>query len=129
ARRDRRKGISRLSSGHLCEAAHGSPRPFWRCLMQLVVGLANPGDQYSGNRHNIGFMAVDAIARAHNFPPFRQKFSGLISEGTIDGQRVLLLKPQTYMNNSGDSVVQATKFYKLPNEAVTVLYDELDLAP
>jgi PTH1 family peptidyl-tRNA hydrolase len=97
--------------------------------MQLVVGLGNPGDQYSGNRHNIGFMAVDAIARAHNFPPFRQKFSGLIAEGTIAGERVLLLKPQTYMNSSGDSVVLATKFYKLPNEAVTVLYDELDLAP
>jgi len=97
--------------------------------MQLVVGLGNPGDQYSGNRHNIGFMAVDAIARRHNFPAFRQKFSGLISEGAIDGERALLLKPQTYMNSSGDSVVQVTRFYKIPNEAVTVLYDELDLAP
>lgn len=97
--------------------------------MHLLVGLGNPGDQYRDNRHNIGFMAIDAIARRHNFPPFRQKFSGLLSEGTVDGERVLLLKPQTFMNRSGDSVVQATKFYKIPNSAVAVLYDELDLGP
>ncbi|HEY4202896.1 MAG TPA: aminoacyl-tRNA hydrolase [Devosiaceae bacterium] len=97
--------------------------------MHLIVGLGNPGDQYARNRHNIGFMAVDAIARHYNFPAFRQKFSGLISEGSIDGEKVYLLKPQTFMNTSGDSVVQATKFYKLPNSAVTVFYDELDLVP
>lgn len=97
--------------------------------MQLLVGLGNPGDQYRDNRHNIGFMAADAIARHHNFPPFRQKFSGLVAEGTIDGQRVLLLKPQTFMNRSGDSVQAAVQFYKLGPGDVTVFYDELDLVP
>lgn len=97
--------------------------------MHLLVGLGNPGDQYRDNRHNIGFMAADAIARRHNFPPFRQKFSGLITEGTIDGERVLLLKPQTFMNKSGDSVQAAVSFYKLAPADVTVFYDELDLVP
>jgi PTH1 family peptidyl-tRNA hydrolase len=97
--------------------------------MHLLVGLGNPGDQYRNNRHNIGFMAADAIARRHNFPPFRQKFSGLLSEGTIDGERVLLLKPQTFMNRSGDSVAAAANFYKIEPGDVTVLYDELDLGP
>ena len=97
--------------------------------MHLIVGLGNPGAEYAHNRHNIGFMAVDAIARAHHFPPFRAKFNGLVSDGTIDGERVLLLKPSTYMNRSGDSVGQALKFYKLAPEDVTVIYDELDLAP
>ncbi len=97
--------------------------------MQLLVGLGNPGDKYSNNRHNVGFMAIDAIAARHGIGPFRQKFQGLIAEGTIGGNRVLLLKPQTYMNNSGDSIGAATRFYKLPAEAVTVLYDEIDLSP
>jgi PTH1 family peptidyl-tRNA hydrolase len=97
--------------------------------MQLFVGLGNPDDKYARNRHNIGFMAIDAIAHRHNFPAFRQKFSGLVSEGEIDGERVLLLKPQTYMNSSGDSVVQAAKFYKLTPAEVTVFYDEIDLVP
>lgn len=97
--------------------------------MQLLVGLGNPGDKYRHNRHNVGFMAIDAIAGRHGFAPFRQKFSGLISEGTVGGDKVLLLKPQTYMNNSGDSVQAAVKFYKLAPEDVTVLYDEIDLAP
>jgi peptidyl-tRNA hydrolase, PTH1 family len=97
--------------------------------MQLIVGLGNPGDKYARNRHNIGFMAVDAIAARHNFPAFRQKFSGLISEGTIDGERVLLLKPQTFMNASGDSVVAAANFYKLTAAEITVFYDEIDLVP
>ncbi|MHB1109739.1 MAG: aminoacyl-tRNA hydrolase [Devosia sp.] len=96
--------------------------------MQLLVGLGNPGDQYRNNRHNIGFMAVDAIARRHSFPPFRQKFAGLISEGTIAGEKVLILKPQTWMNNSGDSVQATANFYKLDPEAITVIYDEIDLA-
>lgn len=96
--------------------------------MQLLVGLGNPGDKYRNNRHNIGFMAIDAIASRHGFPPFRNKFSGLISEGTIADERVLLLKPQTYMNNSGESVLAAMSFYKLAPEAITVIYDEIDLA-
>jgi len=97
--------------------------------MQLFVGLGNPGEKYSGNRHNIGFMAADAIARRHGFPPFRQKFSGLVSEGAIEGERVLILKPQTYMNASGDSVAAAARFYKLGPADVTVFYDEIDLVP
>lgn len=97
--------------------------------MHLLVGLGNPGDKYRGNRHNIGFMAIDAIARRHGFPPFREKFQGLVSEGSIDGERVLLLEPQTFMNSSGDSVQAATRFYKIPTAEVTVLYDELDLIP
>lgn len=97
--------------------------------MHLIVGLGNPGDKYRNNRHNIGFLAVDAIARRHGFPAFREKFQGLITEGTIDGERVLLLKPQTYMNSSGDSVQKVVTFYKLGATDVTVLYDEIDLAP
>jgi PTH1 family peptidyl-tRNA hydrolase len=97
--------------------------------MQLFVGLGNPGEKYRGNRHNVGFMAADAIARHHNFPPFRQKFSGLIAEGTIEGERVLILKPETYMNSSGDSVGAAANFFKLGPADVTVFYDEIDLIP
>jgi peptidyl-tRNA hydrolase, PTH1 family len=97
--------------------------------MQLIVGLGNPGDEYRRNRHNIGFLAVDAIARRHGFPPFRTKFHGFVTDGTIDGERVLLLKPQTFMNRSGDSVAAAVQFYKLSAEDVTVFHDELDLAP
>ena len=97
--------------------------------MLLFVGLGNPGAKYAGNRHNIGFMAIDAIARRWGFPPFRQKFAGLVSEGAIEGERVLLLKPETFMNSSGDSVVQAAKFYKIPTADVTVFYDEIDLVP
>lgn len=97
--------------------------------MHLIVGLGNPGDAYSRHRHNIGFMAVDAIARRNHFPPFRTKFHGFVTDGTIDGERVLLLKPQTFMNRSGDSVAAAAKFYKLSAEDVTVFHDELDLAP
>lgn len=96
--------------------------------MQLFVGLGNPGDKYRNNRHNIGFMAIDAIAGRHAFPPFRSKFAGLVSEGAIAGEKVLLLKPQTFMNNSGESVLAAMSFYKLAPEAITVIYDEIDLA-
>ena len=97
--------------------------------MQLIVGLGNPGDKYRNNRHNVGFMALDAIAARHGIGPFRAKFSGHVAEGTIGGDKVVLLKPQTYMNNSGDSVQAAARFYKLGAEDVTVLYDEIDLAP
>nr|WP_314258226.1 aminoacyl-tRNA hydrolase [uncultured Devosia sp.] len=97
--------------------------------MKLLVGLGNPGGQYEGNRHNIGFMALDAIAREHSITQFRSKHSGLLAEGTIGGEKVILLKPQTFMNRSGDSVQQVAKFYKIEPADVIVLYDELDLAP
>ena len=97
--------------------------------MQLWVGLGNPGDKYKMHRHNVGFMAADVIAATRGFGPWQKKFRGLISEGRIGGQRILLLKPQTYMNDSGDSVQQALNFYKLDEEALTVFHDELDLAP
>lgn len=95
----------------------------------LFAGLGNPGDQYKNNRHNIGFMVVDSIAQAHDFPPFKTKYQGLLSEGKIDGSKIILLKPQTYMNNSGQSVAAAAKFYKIPPERILVFHDELDLEP
>ncbi|QQR37476.1 aminoacyl-tRNA hydrolase [Devosia oryziradicis] len=96
--------------------------------MKLLVGLGNPGSQYEGNRHNIGFMALDAIARAHGITQFRSKHNGLLAEGTVGGEKVILLKPQTFMNNSGNSVQQVAQFYKIPPADIIVLYDELDLA-
>ena len=95
--------------------------------MKLIVGLGNPGGQYAGNRHNIGFMALDAIAREHSITQFRTKHSGVLAEGSIGGEKVILLKPQTFMNRSGDSVQQVAKFYKIEPADVIVLYDELDL--
>jgi peptidyl-tRNA hydrolase, PTH1 family len=97
--------------------------------MQLWVGLGNPGDKYKMHRHNVGFMAADVIAATRRFGPWQKKFRSLVSEGRIGAARVLLLKPQTYMNDSGDAVQQALKFYKLDEEALTVFHDELDLAP
>ena len=97
--------------------------------MKLIVGLGNPGGQYEGNRHNIGFMALDAIARTHSISQFRTKHSGVLAEGSIGGEKVILLKPQTFMNRSGDSVQQVAKFYKIEPADIIVLYDELDLAP
>jgi PTH1 family peptidyl-tRNA hydrolase len=97
--------------------------------MKLLVGLGNPGNQYEGNRHNIGFMAIDAIAREHGITQFRTKHAGLLAEGNIAGEKVLLLKPQTFMNRSGDSVQQAAKFFKIEPADIIVFYDELDLAP
>jgi peptidyl-tRNA hydrolase, PTH1 family len=97
--------------------------------MQLWVGLGNPGAQYALHRHNVGFMAVDVIAEAHSFGPWQKKFRSLIAEGRIGRQRVLLLKPKTFMNHSGDAVQQALRFYKLDISALTVFHDELDLAP
>jgi PTH1 family peptidyl-tRNA hydrolase len=96
--------------------------------MKLLVGLGNPGGQYEGNRHNIGFMALDAIARANAITQFRAKHGGLIAEGNIGGEKVLLLKPQTFMNRSGDSVQQVAQFYKIAPSDIIVFYDELDLA-
>lgn len=97
--------------------------------MLLLVGLGNPGPKYAGNRHNIGFMAVDAIARAHSFGPWKKKFQGELAEGHIDGVRTLLLKPQTFMNESGRSVGEAANFHKLNATDIAVFYDEIDLAP
>ena len=96
--------------------------------MLLFTGLGNPGTRYANNRHNIGFMAIEAIARAYSFPAFRNKFQGLASEGTIGTKRVLLLMPQTYMNESGRSVGEALRFHKLDVSDVVVFHDELDLA-
>ena len=97
--------------------------------MLLIVGLGNPGDKYAGNRHNIGFMAVDEIVRRHNFLPERSRFQSLAHEGMLGGTKVLVMKPQTYMNKSGLAVQLAAKFYKIAPEDIIVLYDELDLAP
>jgi PTH1 family peptidyl-tRNA hydrolase len=97
--------------------------------MQIFVGLGNPGAKYAGNRHNIGFMALDRIAADHRIRPWKAKFQGEIAEGNLGGQKVLLLKPMTFMNLSGQSVGEAMRFYKLTPEDVTVFHDELDLAP
>ncbi len=97
--------------------------------MKLFVGLGNPGGEYAFHRHNVGFMAVDAIAASHSFPAWRKRFSGVAAEGKLGGETVLLLKPQTYMNESGRSVGEAIRFYKLDLGDVSVFHDELDLAP
>lgn len=97
--------------------------------MKLWAGLGNPGARYSGNRHNIGFMALDRIAADHGFAPWRKAFHGLVSEGRLGAEKVVLLKPETFMNLSGQSVQAAVTFYKLPLSDVTVFHDELDLAP
>ena len=97
--------------------------------MQLWVGLGNPGAQYALHRHNVGFMAADVIAEMHGFGPVQKKFQGWLQEGRIAGEKVLLLKPATFMNESGRSVGEALRFYKLGIEALTVFHDELDLAP
>jgi len=97
--------------------------------MQLWVGLGNPGAEYALNRHNVGFMAVDAIAGVHGFEPWKKGFQGWISAGRIGSARILLLKPATYMNDSGRSVGEALRFYKLDLDALTAFHDELDLEP
>jgi PTH1 family peptidyl-tRNA hydrolase len=97
--------------------------------MRLVVGLGNPGPKYERNRHNVGFLAVDEIVRRHSFSAWRSRFQGLTSEGEVGGEKVLILKPATFMNESGRSVGEAMRFFKLNAADVTVLYDELDLAP
>ncbi len=97
--------------------------------MKLIVGLGNPGAQYARHRHNIGFMAVDRIAEAHGFGPWRARFQGQAADGHLGGEKVLLLKPQTYMNDSGRSVGEALRFLKLPLSDLIVLHDEIDLAP
>ena len=97
--------------------------------MLLLVGLGNPGSEYARHRHNIGFMALDAIHREHRLPSWRARFHGLLSEGEIGGERVALLKPLTFMNDSGRSVGDAMRFFKLELGAIAVAHDELDLAP
>lgn len=97
--------------------------------MKLIVGLGNPGSKYARNRHNVGFMAVERIAEHHGFGPWRKKFSGLAADGEIGGHKVLLLKPETYMNDSGRAVAEAMRFHKLGDDDVLVIHDEIDLAP
>jgi PTH1 family peptidyl-tRNA hydrolase len=97
--------------------------------MLLIVGLGNPGRRYAGHRHNIGFMAADAIHRRHDFPGWRARFEGEIAEGQLAGERALILKPATYMNESGRSVGQAMRFFRLTPADLVVIYDELDLPP
>ncbi|MDO9127667.1 MAG: aminoacyl-tRNA hydrolase, partial [Parvibaculum sp.] len=95
--------------------------------MILLVGLGNPGEKYARNRHNIGFMAADEIVRRHSFSPPRARFQGIVSEGTLDGEKAIVLKPTTYMNESGRAVGEAMRFYKLTPADIVVFYDELDL--
>jgi PTH1 family peptidyl-tRNA hydrolase len=97
--------------------------------MKLFVGLGNPGRAYAGQRHNIGFMAADAISRRHPFAPFRSRFQGQTSEGTIGSERIILLKPETFMNESGRAVGDAARFYKIDLADIIVFHDELDLEP
>ena len=97
--------------------------------MKLFVGLGNPGDKHAGNRHNIGFMAVERIASAHGFGPWRKKFNSYVCDGTIGSERVTLLKPETFMNDSGRAVGEAMRFLKIELDAVFVFHDELDLLP
>ena len=97
--------------------------------MRLIVGLGNPGSRHARNRHNVGFMAVEAIARRYGFPACRSRFKGELAEGTIAGARRLLLCPQTFMNASGESVLAAMSFYKLRPEEIVVIHDEIDLRP
>ena len=97
--------------------------------MQIWTGLGNPGPKYSLHRHNVGFMAMDVIADMYGFGPVQKKFSGWVQEGRVGVHRVLLLKPATFMNESGRSVGEALRFYKLETDALTVFHDELDLAP
>src|SRR6185312_2813300 len=97
--------------------------------MRLVVGLGNPGLRYAKNRHNIGFLAVEAIARRHGFPAFRDRFKGELSEAPLAGEKRILLRPQTFMNDSGESVLAAASFYKIPPSEIVVIHDEIDLQP
>ena len=97
--------------------------------MRLLVGLGNPGARYAGSRHNVGFMAVQEIAKRHGIGPWRRRFQGVAAEGPIGGERMLLLLPGTFMNDSGRAVAEAAHFYKLPLADITVIHDEIDLPP
>jgi PTH1 family peptidyl-tRNA hydrolase len=97
--------------------------------MLLFLGLGNPGTRYAGHRHNLGFMVLDAIGRRHGLGPWRRRFHGQVAEGLLDARRVLLLKPETFMNESGLAAAEATRFYKIPVHDVVVFHDEIDLPP
>ncbi len=97
--------------------------------MRLLVGLGNPGQRYAQTRHNIGYMAVDDFVRRHSFGPWRTRFQGLMAEGRLAGDKLLALKPQTFMNLSGQSVGEVVRFFKLTGDEVFVVYDEIDLTP
>jgi PTH1 family peptidyl-tRNA hydrolase len=97
--------------------------------MMILAGLGNPGDEYKANRHNVGFMALDVIHLTYKFAPWRARFQSLVAEGAIEGTKVLLMKPQTYMNESGRAIQAAVSFYKAEPKAVVVIHDEIDLAP
>ncbi len=97
--------------------------------MYLFVGLGNPGLEYAKNRHNVGFMCIDEIRRSYGFPPEKAKFSGLLTEGQVDGEKVFLFKPLAYMNRSGKPVAEMARFYKIPPEHIITFHDDLDLAP
>ena len=97
--------------------------------MRLVVGLGNPGARYARNRHNIGFVVADAVARRYGFSAWRDRFKGELAEGTLVGEKRLLLKPQTFMNDSGEAVLAAMSFYKIRPDEILVIHDELDLRP
>ena len=97
--------------------------------MLLFVGLGNPGSRYAGNRHNVGFMVVEAIAKRHNLGPWRRRFAGMTAEGPVGSERVLLLMPETFMNESGRAVAEAANFYKVALKDIVVFHDEIDLAP
>lgn len=97
--------------------------------MLLFVGLGNPGARHAGNRHNIGFMVVEATARRHGFPPWRRRFQGVATEGSLGGEKTLLLLPGTFMNESGRAVAEAANFYKIPLHDIVVLHDEIELPP
>jgi PTH1 family peptidyl-tRNA hydrolase len=97
--------------------------------MLLLVGLGNPGPEYAGHRHNVGFMALERLAQVHRFGPWRRRFQGEVAEGRLDDDKCLLLKPLTYMNESGRAVGEAMRFFKLAPEDIAVFYDEIDLAP
>ena len=96
--------------------------------MKLFVGLGNPGDRYARHRHNVGFMAVERIAARYGFGPWRARFAGRLAEGVLEGERVWLLEPQTFMNESGRSIAEAARFMKLPPADIVILHDEIDLA-
>ena len=117
--------LPETSSGRIFFAAAS----VYRAAMQLWVGLGNPGPEHAMERHNVGFMAADLIAEMHDFGPVQKKFQGWLQEGRIGGEKILLLKPATFMNESGRSVGEALRFYKLGVEDLTIFHDELDLAP
>jgi len=96
--------------------------------MYLLVGLGNPGREYAHNRHNVGFMCIDEILKSYGFPPEKTKFSGLLTEGCVDHEKVYLFKPLTYMNRAGRAVAEVSRFFKIPPEQLIVFHDDLDLA-